>query len=69
MSRTMSPAEYRITLARLIAPAPIAQPKPSICYPDRHRRTDKQVAMSTVRYMVATLVCVAVAIAITLAVR
>jgi hypothetical protein len=60
-------AEYRITLSRLIAvPAPVALPKPSLCYPDRHRRTDRQVAMSTIRYMAATLVCVAIAIGITI---
>jgi hypothetical protein len=52
MSRT---AEYRIRLSQLVAaPAPAAQPTPSICYPDRHRRTDKQVAMSTVRYLAAS---------------
>jgi hypothetical protein len=48
-------AEYRIRLSQLIiAPAPI-EPKASLCYPDRHRRTDKQVALSAVRYMAAAL--------------
>ena len=54
MSRT---ADYRIRLAQLIvAPAPVAQPKPSVCYPDRHRRSDKQIALTTMRYMAVTLV-------------
>jgi hypothetical protein len=55
-------AEYRLTLARLVvAPMP-AKPQPSLCYPDRHQRTDRQVALSTVRYMAATLIGVLVAI-------
>jgi len=59
----MNPAEYRITLSRLIAPAvSVAQPKPSLCYPDRHRRSDRQVAVTTLRYLGTTLVCAAVVI-------
>ena len=30
--------------------------KKSLCYPDRHRRTDRQVVMSTVRAMGVTLI-------------
>jgi hypothetical protein len=66
MSKT---AEYRIRLAQLIVPTPVMQPKPSLCYPDRHRRSDKQVAVSTVRYMASTLVFIAVALGVALAVR
>jgi hypothetical protein len=63
----MKAAEYRITLSRLIAStAPVAQPKPSLCYPDRHRRTDQQIALVTLRYLGTTLVCAAVAIAFAL---
>jgi hypothetical protein len=66
----MKPAEYRITLSRLIAStAPVAQPKPSLCYPDRHRRTDKQIALVTLRYVGAVLFFVAVATRIVLGVR
>jgi len=62
MSKT---ADYRIRLSQLIvAPAPVVQPKPSVCYPDRHRRSDKQIALSTLRTLGATLVGVAVAIGI-----
>jgi hypothetical protein len=51
-------AEYRIRLSQLIiTPAPV-EPKASLCYPDRHRRTDKQVALSAVRYIAVTLVSV-----------
>ena len=61
MSRT---ADYRIRLAQLIvAPGPVAPAKPSLCYPDRHRRSDRQIAITTVRYMAATLIGVLVAIA------
>jgi hypothetical protein len=63
MSRT---ADYRITLSQLIvAPTP-AEPEPSLCYPDRHRRTDTQIALSTVRTLGATLICIAVAVGIAL---
>jgi hypothetical protein len=59
-------ANYRLTLSQLIVtPAP-AQPKPSLCYPDRHRRTDTQVALSTVRTLGALLICVAIAVGIVL---
>jgi hypothetical protein len=64
MSKT---ADYRIKLSQLIVPAvsaPAVQPKPSVCYPDRHRRSDKQIAFSTLRTLGATLVGVAVAIGI-----
>ena len=58
MSKT---AEYRIKLSQLVAvPAPVGSLQPSICYPDRHRRTDKQIAVSAVRYIVATLLGVLV---------
>jgi hypothetical protein len=64
MSKT---ADYRIRLSQLIvAPAPVAPPKASLCYPDRHRRTDKQVARSTIRYIASTLICVAIAVGIVL---
>jgi hypothetical protein len=60
MSRT---AEYRIRLAQLIAtPSPAAQRTQSLCYPDRHRRSDRQIAITTVRLMAATLIGVLVAI-------
>ena len=63
-------ADYRIRLSQLIvAPAPVAQPKPSLCYPDRHRRTDKQVALSTIRVIASTLAAVAIAVGVALAVR
>jgi hypothetical protein len=55
-------AEYRLTLARLIVAPTLPKPQPSLCYPDRHRRTDKQVALSTVRFMAAMLIGVLVAI-------
>jgi hypothetical protein len=55
-------SEYRIALSQLITPAPVAQPEPSLCYPDRHRRSDRQVALTTVRYLGTALVCAAVAI-------
>jgi hypothetical protein len=55
-------SEYRITLSQLIAPAPVEQPKPSLCYPDRHYQSDRQVAMTTLRYLGTALVCAAVAI-------
>jgi len=59
-------AEYRIRLSQLVVvPAPVAQPKPSICYPDRHRRSDKQIALTTMRYLAVTLVSILV-IAVTL---
>jgi hypothetical protein len=65
MSRTMNTADYRIRLAQLIAvPAPVTQQPPSICHPDRHRRTDEQITLSTLRYLGTTLVGVAVAIAV-----
>jgi hypothetical protein len=58
MSRT---ADYRIRLAQLIvAPAPQVQPTPSLCYPDRHRRSDRQIAITTMRYMAAALLGVSV---------
>jgi hypothetical protein len=64
MSRT---ADYRIRLSQLIvAPAPVAPPEPSLCYPDRHRRTDKEVTLSTIRYIASTLICVAIAVGIVL---
>jgi hypothetical protein len=60
-------AEYRIALSRLIVPAAsVPQPTPSLCYPDRHRRTDKQIAVTTVRYMAATLIGVLLIVAATL---
>jgi hypothetical protein len=60
-------ADYRIRLSQLVAvPAPVAQPKPSLCYPDRHRRTDKQVALSTIRVIASTLICVAIAVGVVL---
>jgi hypothetical protein len=62
MSKT---ADYRIRLSQLIAaPASVAQPKPSVCYPDRHRRSDQQIAFSTLRTLGATLVGIAVAIGV-----
>jgi hypothetical protein len=64
MSKT---ADYRIRLSQLIAvPTPVTPPKPSLCYPDRHRRKDKQVALLTVRLMASTLICAAIAIGIAL---
>jgi hypothetical protein len=64
MSKT---AEYRITLSRLVAPlVPVAQPQPSLCYPDRHQRTDKQVALTTVRYMAVALIGITLVVAATL---
>jgi hypothetical protein len=65
----MSAADYRFTLARLIVPVSVVQPTPSLAYPDRHRRTDAQVALSTVRYLAVMLIGVAVAVAISLGVR
>jgi hypothetical protein len=66
MSRT---SEYRIRLSQLaVVPVPV-QPKPSLCYPDRHRRTDEQVALSTLRYLGTMLICVAIVIGIAMAVR
>jgi hypothetical protein len=65
MSKT---ADYRIRLSQLIAvpaSAPVVQPGPSVCYPDRHRRTDEQVAISTLHTLGATLIGVAVAIGFT----
>jgi len=60
-------AEYRINLSKLIVgPAPVAQLPPSISYPDRHRPTDKQIAVSTLRYMAATFIGLAVVIGIAL---
>jgi hypothetical protein len=64
MSRTMNAADHRIRLSQLIAAPVPAEPKPSLCYPDRHRRTDRQIALSTVRTLGATLVGVAVAIGV-----
>jgi hypothetical protein len=64
MSKT---ADYRIRLSQLIAaPASVTPPEPSLCYPDRHRRTDTQIALSTVRTLGATLICVAIAVGIVL---
>jgi hypothetical protein len=63
-------AEYRITLSRLIvAPATVEQLPRSIGYPDRHRRTDKQIALATLRYIAATFAVLAIAIGIAMAVR
>lgn len=63
MSRTMSAADYRIRLSQLIAvPAPVTQQPPSICYPDRHRRTDEQISLSTLRVIASTLICIAIAV-------
>jgi len=59
-------SEYRITLSQLIAPAPVAQPKPSLCYPDRHRPTDRQIALTTARYMAVALIGVMLVVAATL---
>jgi len=63
MSRT---ADYRIRLSQIIGPVPALAPvvQPSLCYPDRHRRTDKQVAVATAKALGATLVGVAVAIGV-----
>jgi hypothetical protein len=64
MSKT---ADYRIRLSQLIAaPAPVVQPKPSVCYPDRHRRSDQQIAFSTLRTLGATLICIAIAVGLVL---
>jgi hypothetical protein len=59
-------AEYRITLSRLIVSPATVAPLPSISYPDRHRRTDKQIAVSTLHYMAATFIGLAVVIGIAL---
>jgi hypothetical protein len=56
-------AEYRIRLSQLVVvPTSVDQPQPSICYPDRHRRSDKQIALTTMRYIAVTLIGVLVAI-------
>jgi len=63
-------AEYRLTLSRLIvAPAPVEPLPPSIGYPDRHKRTDKQIAIATLRYLGAMFIGLGVVIGIALAVR
>jgi len=63
-------AEYRLTLSRLIvAPALVEPLPPSIGYPDRHKRTDKQIAIATLRYLGAMFFGLGVAIVIDLAVR
>jgi hypothetical protein len=63
-------AEYRLTLSRLIVtPAPVEPLPPSIGYPDRHKRTDKQIAIATLRYLGAMFFGLGVAIVIVLAVR
>jgi hypothetical protein len=53
------------TCAQSIAiQTPAVQPTLSLCYPDRHRRSDEQIAFSTLRTLGTTLVGVAVAIGI-----
>jgi len=64
-----SPAEYRIRLSQLIVPAQVALPTPSLCYPDRHRRSDRQILVTTARYMAVMLIGVAIAVAVSLGVR